>query len=539
MASSDGPRGLHADALVGVIKSLNECRLDASLTCKDLIVLEEVLRYEDKEANRLLVEDGRLLDMISDCLQVAHSPLIPAVLVWLGRWLISDVESFDHSLGKMSRLSYFLTERDRYSVEIAWAWRDAKRMSTLCSALLEVASHDLCLDTTFWLYRILSSVLLEAPASRVTPHVILLLITKAEKIKFILSDSLSRCGIDVFADLSLGITSLGLGLEFVDLLNLHSHFDLHIEVMAGHRCSCSFCELLRRIRKAARCRDEFGVEASFALYEGLCDGLKKGGIELQLRQALTNLFGTEVWDKNVDEALCKLVQVLRLLRLLPAGLASTWCPATSILLPWLKTVTQEWNIARGGCSTGVRQCLLLFCEAGLYTVDSDIQSELRAILMRIAAATVNYFEHRRNDQFPVASLEIASLYAWLLIASGVDGIEDQKDIRMQCVELLCEVCNNTDMSGMTDHWRKEIFAALVCCIGLLCGCREYFAEPDEIRRLTLVPRDTAGFLLPTARAMLSQYPALFPFKGCTYIKTLLLTSITRAEKAMAIRLCPV
>eukprot|EP01056_Protomagalhaensia_sp_Gyna25_P000809 Protomagalhaensia_sp_Gyna_25__808@NODE_138_length_4939_cov_71_426939_g105_i1_p1_GENE_NODE_138_length_4939_cov_71_426939_g105_i1NODE_138_length_4939_cov_71_426939_g105_i1_p1_ORF_typecomplete_len422_score50_44P22_AR_C/PF10548_9/1_9P22_AR_C/PF10548_9/29P22_AR_C/PF10548_9/1_9e03_NODE_138_length_4939_cov_71_426939_g105_i135994864 len=357
-----------------------------ALSVDDLVLLDEA-KGLDKEESRVIVEDGSLIDFLCRCLD--FEDLVPYTLLWLQGWMVDMVESFDHTLGRMSKLSYFLTERDRFSVDIAWTWREATRAEKLLKALVKVVcpagdDHNTRLTQTQTVaLRLIASILLEIPPFRVTPMIPRLFLEDGRLLQSLLKAVSDAKDPDLFAEFTLGLMSLGLGSEFLHILSAESLHSLHVLIMPNERCGCSFCEFLRRVKKAVKFRDEFGIEVSSSFLTRLGPALISARCLPLLAKSLTCVLEDAMGQPTAenDETLLKLTQCVKLIRL-SKGVSSKdiapWMPADSVVLGWLASLTARYQVPKGGFGCGTRQFLILLAESLMVSEERHVRI-LRAV----------------------------------------------------------------------------------------------------------------------------------------------------------------
>eukprot|EP01055_Gregarina_sp_Pseudo9_P000314 Gregarina_sp_Pseudo_9__313@NODE_1202_length_1784_cov_16_976504_g1128_i0_p1_GENE_NODE_1202_length_1784_cov_16_976504_g1128_i0NODE_1202_length_1784_cov_16_976504_g1128_i0_p1_ORF_typecomplete_len579_score74_12_NODE_1202_length_1784_cov_16_976504_g1128_i0151751 len=532
-----------------------------------LVTLQEALACTDKEASRTLLEAG-LWDLVIHALSIQN--LQAFVLMWLEEWLLEQVESYDHTLGTMSKLSYFLTERDIYSVDICWGWREAKRMTSLSKVLIEMV---VALDESLKprALRILSLILLECPPSRVNPALPGVLVGDVKRLRDLVAEARAHLPVCEFTDFLLGFGALGLGTEFMHIFCTSAQqFHLSGLLMPGHRCSCSFCELVRRTRKAAKLRDEFGIEAAFASLRTVLPALRKADALQRVKETFETILLESIREtsNSNDEALLKLTGFIQLARVAdPSLVLSDWISLES-LGKWLQEFPfmAHHRVSEGGFGSGLRAFLVLVCQSLTPSLPSAVEGAhrplydaLETLLLDIANATVEFLGTRQDKPFTFRSLTFAPLFAWLLATVDIATRRASEDLEgldcqgasewenttsqlarhrlvTQALDLTCQTCLNTDLSEATDIWKKEIFTALCFALATVCDCYSHFRVSNELRRKVLTPpHKEAGLLLASVRKLAVEYNSLFPSEGCTVIKGLVNACTYRAELANAIQ----
>lgn len=252
------------------------------------------------------------LSWIFDCLNV---------------WIDVTVSSFDHTLGDLPLLIYFLSERDNYSIDLAWVWRDATRLSTFINMMIRslnilVARKVADENSSILLLHgceILSFCLSTFPPFRVTPLAYAALAeidgllaslnakafneleaSRTEETTSGSSPSSSGSPSSSSPSLSLlsvtmrlltSITLFGIGPSVSSMVSSMAGCVAMQRSLIGERCACNFCELSRRTLKAIVSRDELGVEASYDIASNTASKLIKphSGIHLLL-DGLTHHF---------------------------------------------------------------------------------------------------------------------------------------------------------------------------------------------------------------------------------------------------------
>ncbi|XP_026190914.1 uncharacterized protein LOC34623268 [Cyclospora cayetanensis] len=240
-------------------------------------------------------------------IEVPEQATNPAVFVQLFNvyevFQLVEVDPFDDDLGLMSLLTYFLSERHAYYIDINWKDNELSHMQLFLSALLHFISFKAppecnstlsrstvsdastdeyqmflqCTDT--WDFLQLTAIrLLRSTLWTFPPHRVL-------KMTALLSFRL-------FAFAGTGDEN-GLRSSFFRSLYTCTTPPLKPRlVLSGvlvHRllrCPCSTCEFHRRLLKLSRNRDELGVQGASEAKRQVCYALVRGGVGHFLEQAL-------------------------------------------------------------------------------------------------------------------------------------------------------------------------------------------------------------------------------------------------------------
>ncbi|EZG66579.1 hypothetical protein GNI_078980 [Gregarina niphandrodes] len=257
---------------------------------------------------KAVIESGALLDLIDSHSKELFSVFAEhdgfemlwayedkeATLDFLIDMALVLVNSFDERLGVMSALVYYLCDRDSYSIDIQWAWKDAKRMSQFLLWVEDVLQVSLAQQTSgergetsrsdvCWLVKCLSLldvVLSDYPPARVTPlmwesmfRLIPTLLRASEALTAggchtgVRQQTTGRGSGTTISNVLNSICYFGLGLTFREYVRDYITIsDRYLTLPKDTRCSCKSCDLIRVGRKAIKQRDEFPIPQNAGTY---------------------------------------------------------------------------------------------------------------------------------------------------------------------------------------------------------------------------------------------------------------------------------
>ncbi|OEH76756.1 hypothetical protein cyc_07272 [Cyclospora cayetanensis] len=260
-------------------------------------------------------------------IEVPEQATNPAVFVQLFNvyevFQLVEVDPFDDDLGLMSLLTYFLSERHAYYIDINWKDNELSHMQLFLSALLHFISFKAppecnstlsrstvsdastdeyqmflqCTDTWDFLQltaiRLLRSTLWTFPPHRVVTRM-------AVCFSHVRCSGLLRRFTEQLANSSPDTEMIKLQIQTVSAV---AFFGIGPSITRRavraalcwscssfacreERCPCSTCEFHRRLLKLSRNRDELGVQGASEAKRQVCYALVRGGVGHFLEQAL-------------------------------------------------------------------------------------------------------------------------------------------------------------------------------------------------------------------------------------------------------------
>lgn len=235
------------------------------------------------------------------------SPLLRFFTVLMAR----EVDPYDNDLGVMPMLTYFLCERHTHYVDIEWNAEELTLMQTFLESLISFVSSSKQAAVTetdrVTAMNLIHSVLLSYPPHRVVTSAAsvfnmercALFFRSIEDLDLLWRTPTGRYRI---AQLVFSIACFGIGPFIASDLPLSQLvLTLNSALLPELRCPCSRCEFFRRLQRAVRERDEFGVSKAADAKKNICLVLVQSGIVELLEKLLSGTPEAQAGKENLSQ----------------------------------------------------------------------------------------------------------------------------------------------------------------------------------------------------------------------------------------------